>query len=316
MDKENELKEIVENIQQNTKDDIVEYESLGIKFPNSGRETYKCPIYFENEGSDTKTSFMMPGENPYEQALKMNELYYKYRMLCETGDKAIIASQYNACIGEIISIKLLSEFSINARSVTFSGIIGLIRPYVINEFDFIDQQREYQAKRNIYESIMQRIPTSYSSYTPVDNRYNSAIHSTTSLFTVGPNNETKYVNQQEAISKSFEFIQSYSVKLCRFYDNIIADIIMPNIYVDKFADKFIKAIAERPDRYSPGDKQAYVQSILLEQASLDYNKIMELYEFAVMNAFTLFSRLMAPEGTNVDISKLRNTAEELNVPLF
>jgi len=287
-----------------------EYDALGVSFPSGARETYKCPIYFENEGANTGSSFFLPGENPYEEGLKFNNTVYKFRSIIEPTDKQIIAAQYNACIAEIIYNKMMSEFIINARSVTFGGIINLIRPFVVNDINFVHRYPENGFPSNIYECIMNRMPYEYRGTIRVENYSNNApiTYTTTMFTTLGPDGKPKYIEGEESVSKTMEYVQAYSVKLTGYYKDIIDNIIMPNIFTDKFADAYIKGIGENPDKYSPGDKHAYVQSILLEQAANDYKKIIELYEFSAMNAFTLFSKLKAPESSIVNIDALRKAS--------
>ena len=86
---------------------------------------------------------------------------------------------------------------------------------------------------------------------------------------------------------------------------------MPNIYTDKFADDYIKSIGENPLHYTNGDKQAYVQSILLEQMSIDYRKLMELCEIHIMHAFSLFNKIRAYDTSIVSIRALRMNIDTL-----
>ena len=302
--------------EEKRKDKILDFNSLGLSIPyGSISESYKSPIYFINEGENTGTSFMLPGENPYEEALKLNEFFYKARCALAQEDKDIniVAAQYNACISEIISCKMNMEFKINSRSVIFDGLINLIRPYVFEEDKQVVAPHRFASRenKNIFEAILEEIPDlkNRPAGTSVDSGYNSLINYTSSLFI--SQDGVKYAEGEEAFKRSTEAILSYSVSLIKCFDYIITNIIMPNIYTDKFADDYIKSIGENPLHYTNGDKQAYVQSILLEQMSIDYRKLMELCEIHIMHAFSLFNKIRAYDTSIVSIRALRMNIDTL-----
>ena len=280
------------------------YPNLGVDFSTKRFGSAMSPIYIE--GQDDKP-IIIPNITPYQEAINLSKDVYQTRNFIGFSDPQVINAEFNVILAQIIANKTITEMDQNCSAIFYSGLFNICRVYIVNETPV-----------KLFNRLMHGLSPYYifrAYYTqslPKD--FTNAIR-IPKMFLVYDQelNQVRYIkNNVEATEKMMQLMPEYGKQLSVDLSNSINTII-DNIAWDKMADYILKTQdVTDPDKLTPGDKLNFIYSIMNEQSSNDFNKMIEILELILMNNYALFIKYKVDADSMFSAKELQDRLDSVS----